>query len=340
MFDFTPVSVDQLYLFLAAFLPTFFLIAFVLRRRPPFLRFKRSHIFVVGIILELIVILLAGPVLTDLKLLLGLVIAGALIAAIGLYDEKKSLTPLAQFVWQGIIAAAVISFGWTIPYVSDPFSAGILSLTWQTIGPWVIPGSLLALLWLVFLMNAINWFDGLDGLAGGVSTVGFIILAAISLLPQTQDTQTFQLSVIGIGALGAFLIWNAPPARVYLGTSGSWFVGLYLGLVSMVGGGKIATTLLVLALPVIDFFLVVLLRLLKKQPPWQGDRQHHLYHRLRRRGFSTRSIMLLLVTATIALGVIALLLQTHQKLIALGLTAVILAAGVVSLSKIYAPSSK
>ena len=166
-------------------------------------------------------------------------------------------------------------------------------------------------------MNSINWLDGIDGLAGSVGTVAFVTLAAVSLLPSTQDSTTLSLAVIGVGSLGAFTLWNWPPARVYLGTSGSWFLGLYLGLVAIVGGGKIATALLVLAIPALDALAVFVQRLFSGRPPWQGDQQRHLHHRLRAAGLSDTAITLLAITISAVFGTAAVLLQTRHKLMVL-----------------------
>jgi len=169
----------------------------------------------------------------------------------------------------------------------------------------------------LLLINAMNWLDGVDGLASGVGVVALFTLAAVSLLPSTQDSMTLSLALVGAGATLGFLVWNWSPARVYLGTTGSWFIGLYIGMVAIVGGGKIVTTLLVLAIPVIDLGSVTVQRLLAGSAPWRGDTVRHLHHRLLAKGWSPQLISAAAMSLTAILGVIAIGWQTKYKVVAL-----------------------
>lgn len=240
--------------------------------------------------------------------------AALLTAFVGQLDEALFFSARTQFLAQIIIITALILGGWTIPYISNPLTGGILDLSLTQIGFIAIPGSLLAFIWLLFLMNSINWIDGNDGLAGSIISTTLAALVAISLLPATQDSQTFILAIIGLAASLAFTIWNFPPAKLYLGTSGSWFLALYTGLVAIQGGGKIVTSLIVLAIPVLDCLFVIAQRLRRGQPIWQGDTESHLHHRLRHRGFSPRHITLGTLAITVALAVIGVLSSTSIKI--------------------------
>ena len=166
-------------------------------------------------------------------------------------------------------------------------------------------------------MNAVNWIDGVDGLAASIVLIACLALIAISLLPATQDMETLGLSLIAAAALLAFLIWNISPAKAYLGTIGSWFIGLYIALAAIHGGGKIVTTALVLALPTLDAIFVVATRLIHKQKPWQGDTQNHLHHRLLSIGIPPSHITAAAVVVTITLAAAAVLLPTSGKIVAL-----------------------
>lgn len=255
-----------------------------------------------GPVIIIVITLASFLVLLDDELLrAGVTLAAVLTLIIGTLDERHNLSPGVQLLGQALIVSTVVLTGWTIPYITNPLGPGIIYL------PTVI-GALLAALWLIILMNTINWLDGSDGLAGSVGVVAFITLIAISLLPTTYDTQTLFLALIGLGATAAFLVWNWPPAKVYLGTTGSWWLGLYLGLVAIAGQGKIATTVLVLALPLLDAIYVIIKRLLAGQPPWRGDTASHFHHRLRARGVSPRAICLIAAAVSAILGAGALLL--------------------------------
>lgn len=284
----------------------------------------RSGLKYAGAAVALSALLGSAWAIPNLSLVAGLIIATLLILIVGRADERSPLSAPAQLFWQLVICAILILFDWTIPYVSNPFGEGVFHLggfsIFATLG------------WLLLMMNALNWLDGVDGLAASVATIGFITLAAISLLPSTQDPTTLALALIGAGSLLGFLFWNWPPASVYLGTSGSWFVGLFLGLTAMIGGGKIATTLLVLALPAIDVVLVIIQRLVHNRAPWQGDRSSHLHFRLQKAGLNDRFIVLSASVLSLLLGISAVLLPTPAKLLAILVLAGVLSGVILKLS--------
>lgn len=319
MFDLSPLQTEDLLFFGLSFLSVYFMVGFLLKRPGGFLRKVREKgsLYYAGPVLVGTVAFLAYLSLEDILLKLGLLSAVLVLLVVGAVDEKRGMRADIQFFWQLVITAVVVFGGWTISFVSHPLADSVLFLNYYQLGVFVFPGSLLAIFWLLLLMNAVNWLDGLDGLALSVGTVSLITLALLALLPSVQDDVTLLLSLVGAGGCLGLLVWNFPPARVYLGTSGSWFLGLYVGMVAILTGGKIVTTMLVLAIPLFDLFFVMILRLLDKRPPWQGDRKFHWHYRLAARGFSVRQILGLVVLASMVLGWIALALQTYQKIFAL-----------------------
>lgn len=303
------IDPQYLYILLAVFVVTYVLI--LLRKR------EEGGIPRIGVTLAVVISLATYLVLENTALALGLGVATVFIGIAGKADEVYQLSALSQFILQLGIVGVLVAAGWTIPYVSNPIAGGILDLSAYTIGAILVPGSILAFLWIVFFMNAINWIDGVDGLAGSVVLVAFAALVVVSLLPQTQDRTTLVLSLIGLGAVAAFLIWNFPPATVYLGTTGSWFLGMYIALVAMHGGGKIVTSALVLALPAIDAIFVLTKRLMAGKPPWKGDRVSHIHHRLLLAGMTPRSISLLAFGVSALLAVVGIAATTTVKIILL-----------------------
>lgn len=313
MFDLAPLQTWHLYFFLGVFLLTF--LAVGQRSRRPALG---SRVPYAGFIVLAVTTMAAFFLLEDTSLKIGLALAAVVVALVGKTDEIEPLSARAQFIWQLVIVGILVSFGWAIPFVSNPWGSGVIDLSWITLGPLVVPGSILAAGWLLFYMNAINWIDGVDGLAASILVLAHSALIAVSLLPATQDSQTLALAMVGMGALLAFLIWNFPSAQVYLGTTGSWFMGLYTALVAMHGGGKIITTVLVLALPVLDMFFVIAQRLLAGRLPWHGDTTSHLHHRLLSLGITPRHITLAAAVVTAWLVIASLVLPTSMKLIVFG----------------------
>lgn len=293
---------------------------------------KRNIIYVTGSVVITSCSISSFYILGLSALWLGVALAGLLALLSGTLDERKRLSVAAQLIAQISIAAIVVTGGWIIRYVSNPSGQGVLYLDWFTIGPWMIPGSIATLLWLVFHINAINWLDGIDGLAASVGSVALLTLAAMSLLPQTQDARTLALAIAALGTLLGFLVWNWPPAYMYLGTSGSWFLGLYIGMIAIVGGGKVVTTLLVLSLPALDAALVITQRLMAGRAPWHGDSKRHLHYRLLAAGLSPTEITILLTGISAILGMSALVLQTQQKIWMLLIVGVILGGSVAVLA--------
>lgn len=327
MLDFLLIRDWHPLFFGVSFVVVYAVIALLLQAQSTYLRAvpHRPGIYFAGGILLGVVSLLAYFLLTDEWLALGMLAASFVTLVIGIVDENTRLSPLAQLVWQVVIAVVAVSWGWEILHVSHPFAPGVINLSLAEWGPWIWPGSLLTVGWLLLLMNAFNWLDGTDGLAPGVGLMALLTLAVVSLLPSIYDERTLTLALIGAGGVLGVLVWNFPPARVYLGTTGSWFLGLYVGLVAIVGGGKVVTTLLVLALPVLDLLFVVVQRLLARRAPWQGDQVRHLHFRLQRLGWSDRVIAVAGMVVTAGLGLGAVLLQTRFKLLLLVAAAMLLA---------------
>lgn len=327
LFDTSGVTFDQFFLPLASFL---LVLGGIEVWRLPAGRqgLKQTGIIKIGPLIAIITTLLAAVTINNPALQAGLILATSIITLIGWLDEKYKLSAFQQLLWQVVIAAVAVSFGWTIPHVTNPVSGGVLLLSTASL---FSLGNLLAIIWLVFLMNALNWFDGSDGLFGSVAAAALLALAGISLLPATQDQLTFSLSLLGLGSLVAFLLWNWPPAKVYLGTTGSWFFGLFIGVVAITGGGKIATTSLVLALPLIDFFAVSFHRLLSGTLPWRADTTRHWHHRLQARGLTPAHIAGVTGGISLLCAIAAVTLQTYTKLWLLFGLAIILGLGTLGL---------
>lgn len=318
--DASLLTLDQLFLPLASFL--------LVLGGIELWRLKQTGVLKIGALLAAVTSIIAALTIENPALQAGLLLVTSIIILIGWLDEQFKLSALQQLLWQLVIATLVVSFGWTIPHVTNPLGGGVVLLSTSSL---FSLGNLLAIAWLVFLINALNWFDGSDGLFGSVAGAALLALAGISLLPATQDQLTLSLSLLGLGSIVAFLLWNWPPAKVYLGTTGSWFFGLFIGITAIIGGGKIATTSLVLALPLIDFFLVAFHRLLSRTAPWQADTERHWHHRLRNSGLTPAQIAALAGGVSVLFAIAAITLQTQAKLWLLAVIAIILSITAASL---------
>jgi UDP-GlcNAc:undecaprenyl-phosphate GlcNAc-1-phosphate transferase len=162
-------------------------------------------------------------------------------------------------------------------------------------------------LWLVAMTNLINLIDGIDGLAGGIGLMVMALLAYLGL----AGNQVYSLLAAGVaGSLVAFLRFNFPPARIYLGDGGAYFVGCLIGVLSIANAhkGTVAATLLApliaLGLPIIDTALAIVRRGLKGLPVFRADRRH-IHHRLLQSGFSRRDTVLVLYCISLVLALSA-----------------------------------
>ncbi len=251
----------------------------------------------------------------ELHRVVGLLIGSAIVFGLGVYDDIKELGPVPQFAVQLLAAGVATYCGITIEQIANPFG-GIIAFS--------LPVTLaFTLFWLLGMMNTVNWLDGLDGLAGGVAVIASVLLFAHSYRLGQYSIALLPLALAGC-ALG-FLPFNFYPAKVFMGTSGSIFLGFALGTLAIIGGAKMATALLVLGLPILDVAWQIINRLRLRRSPFLGDRGH-LHHRLLDLGLSQRRVVLLFYLLCAAFGALALILGSglQKLLVLLGMGAVAL----------------
>jgi UDP-GlcNAc:undecaprenyl-phosphate GlcNAc-1-phosphate transferase len=259
--------------------------------------------------------------LAEFSHLAGLTLGAALLIPFAALDDAKRLGPLPQLVAQFGCAAIPVAFGVRLSTIANPFGGTLHLLPWL-----IIP---VTLLWIVGMINTLNWIDTMDGLASGVSMISAFVLFVASLtLPAPQYTIAL-LPLALAGACLGFLVYNFPPARIFMGTGGSMFLGYALGVVSIIGGAKIATAALVLGVPILDTALVILQRLAGRRSPWRGGDGTHLVHRLLAAGLTVRQIALLLYALTALFGTLSLFLLKVQKFYAFA--GIVLAVGLLFL---------
>lgn len=247
--------------------------------------------------------------------LVGLLLGSLAILPLALIDDARRLGPWPQLAGQIVIATIPVLFGISMHEIATPF--GTADVPDWAAGP-------LAVFWIVAMINAINFLDTTDGLSGGVGAI-----AAFVLFLRTAWFGQASIAIIPLALAGAclgFLPRNWHPSRVIFGTSGSTFLGYVLGATTVIGGVKIGTAFLILAVPILDVAWVIYRRLAKGRSPFRGGDQEHLAHRLRLLGFSPPAITLSHYAVTAALGVAVL--ATHSALPTLG--KLYLAAGVVA----------
>lgn len=235
--------------------------------------------------------------------LLGLTCAAIPVLALGLYDDRYGASPWAKLALQTCAALTLTVFGYGVPLLTNPFGPTLVT------GLWSVP---LTVLWVIALTNAINLIDGLDGLAAGV-----VAIACGALWWTARghgDFYVMFIAALTLGACGGFLGWNRPPARIFMGDTGSQFLGLTLSALSLLENrkGTAALTLLLplvaLGVPLADSALAFMRRLVRGQHVFRGDTRH-IHHRLLEAGLSPRAALLVLWTLSAVFGAAAILME-------------------------------
>lgn len=229
--------------------------------------------------------------LDDSAPLAGIAIGGTIIVIIGVLDDLRDLTPAAKFAGQLVAGAVLIAFGVGVEFVGNPLGGGLLYL-----GIWSIP---VTLFWVLGFTNTVNFIDGLDGLAAGVCAISGATFFLFAL--QTGRTTPAVLCAIFVAVCIGFLKHNFHPAKIFMGDSGSMFLGFMLGAIAIQGVMKsiaaiaLLVPILIMGVPIFDTAFAIVRRLKNRQPITVADRGH-IHHRLMHKGFShTQTVVVIYV---------------------------------------------
>lgn len=260
-------------------------------------------------------------ILSDSRLVISpqmwIIVGGiAAIVLFGMADDYFDFSWKIQFIFQLAIITAVVILGVKITYISNPFTEGLLFFD---AGILAIIGALISIVWIMLVVNAMNWLDGSDGLSAGVTFFGGIVILLLSLKPEVNQPPVGIIAAALIGAMLGFLFFNFSPAKIIAGTAGSFFMGFVLATVAIFAGAKVATTLLVLLLPLLDFFWVIKERFRTGASIFQGGDKRHLHYKLQRIGWSEKKVALFVYGFTAMVGLVALFARGGEKIIAVAI---------------------
>lgn len=223
--------------------------------------------------------------------MLSILMGSFIVIFMGLLDDIKPLGAKIQLAAQ-LVASCIIVFygGITIDELS------ILGHTFTFLAPW---NYLITIFLMITIINTINLSDGLDGLCSGISSIYFLTIAIIAFILNQLGGLDVTLALIMLGATLGFLVYNFPPAKIYLGDTGSNFLGFMIVVIALLGFKTAAFTsliipLVILATPFIDVAFSVIRRILKKQNPFTHPDKQHLHHQLLKMKFSTRTSLLII----------------------------------------------
>ncbi|TMD71005.1 MAG: undecaprenyl/decaprenyl-phosphate alpha-N-acetylglucosaminyl 1-phosphate transferase [Chloroflexi bacterium] len=246
----------------------------------------------------------------------GVVVMSGLAMALLAIDDKRPMQPLVKLgVQLGLALVAVVVFGIEIRFFSLP--GGHLIQLGLLMAP-------VSIFWLVSMQNTVNFLDGVDGLAAGVIAIVAVILMLAA--GQLKQPDVVQLSGALAGCCAGFLIFNFHPARIFMGDSGAHFLGMALGMISILGVAKVAVAfalaapVLALALPIIDTGWAILRRRRQGTSVARPDLMH-LHHRLQAFGLDPRQTCYVFYAASALLGGLGLTLFGHGRILAVVLVA-------------------
>lgn len=260
----------------------------------------------------------------------SILLGAILIVILGVFDDKYALGAKLKLMVQLIAAAIVVFYGdLRIDRLTNPFGGSLYSY-WD-FGVFAYP---ITIIWIVAITNAVNFIDGLDGLACGVSCISSINLLVIALL--VSDAKVAIIMAALTGACLGFVPYNFNPAKIFMGDTGSTFLGFMLATISIQGLFKAYTAIsfivpfLLLGLPIFDICFAVIRRVASGHSPMEADRGH-FHHRLIDMGFSQKQSVAIAYVLTGILGLAAVLLTVSGAMKTLIMLGAILVVGAIGM---------
>jgi UDP-GlcNAc:undecaprenyl-phosphate GlcNAc-1-phosphate transferase len=230
---------------------------------------------------------------------LPVAVCNALIFSVGFVDDLRPLGAKVKLVGQIGTALILYSLGVSIDILSNPFGEGALTLGW-----WSLP---LTLIWLVSIPNIVNLIDGMDGLAGGFGLFLSLTLAFLGFYSNQPDVLVVSLAMAG--ALAGFLIFNLPPARIFLGDGGAYLIGFFIASVSLFTSNKgsiigaLLVIIIALGVPILDTLFAIIRRAIRGVSIFNADAEH-IHHRLILLGYSKGRALAAMYAVCLALSLV------------------------------------
>lgn len=218
----------------------------------------------------------------------SILIGGFIIILIGLIDDMTELKPLIKFIGQLASACVIVFYGQFL--LNDISAFGI----YLHFGVLAYP---ITIFFILGCINCINLIDGLDGLSSGISSIYFLTVGIIAVM-QGKFGLDFVLSFVMLGSTLGFLVHNFHPASIFVGDSGSMFMGFIISVIALLGFKNVTMTsliipLLLIAIPILDTLFAIVRRLLKGESPSKADK-FHIHHQLLNRNFSQTATVLII----------------------------------------------
>jgi UDP-GlcNAc:undecaprenyl-phosphate GlcNAc-1-phosphate transferase len=252
--------------------------------------------FLLTLVFRLLISKSFAEIMTEYWPVIG---AMVLVHLIGLVDDFKDLNALIKFLMHCLAALVVVTFGFRFKTIYLPVW-GVIELGWLSF--------VITPLWIVGVINAINMIDGLDGLSGGISIIAAFAFGLIFL--ETNNVFPAFLCIALVGSLVGYLFYNFPPAKIFMGDSGSTFLGFTLAIFPLLdrSGGNgfcLLNGITILLLPVFDVFAAIFRRIKQRVSPLTAD-SWHFHHKLLKMGLGNRAILAIAYTICMILAAVAI----------------------------------
>lgn len=288
-----------------------------------------------GIVIFCTIVIVSLFFLTFDKYLVAIMLGAALLTIVGVLDDIFDLHPVVRLITGFVAALIVVGSGIGIAYVSHPFLVEQVihldqpQLKFEFMGEeraiWVL-ADIFAVVFILWNMNIVNWSKGVDGQMPGFVAVALVFIGLLSekFLGDPSQFNTTVLSFIAAGAFLGFLLWNWYPQKIMPGYGAGSLAGYFLSVLAILSGAKVATTLMVLAIPTADAIFTISRRLAAGKSPLWGDRGH-LHHKLLDVfKWNKQQIALFYWASSLVLGVLSLYLNTLGKMITIIVTMAII----------------
>ncbi len=251
---------------------------------------------------------------------LGAVLAGATVLMFGGWlDDAYQLRPRYQIIFPLLASAILVGINFGPELITNPLG-GTINLThfFSVSGTILNIANLVLFAWLMGMMFTTKFLDGLDGLVSGMTVIAGLVIFFLTQQALWYQPDVSFLALLLAGASLGFLIWNWFPAKIFLGEGGSLLAGYLIGVLAVVSGSKIITTLLVMGIPALDVFRVIYARLQRGKKVFTGDSEH-LHFKLIKAGLSQRQAVSFYYAVALVFGLSTLFLSNLFKLVAFGL---------------------
>lgn len=261
------------------------------------------------------------------KYLIAIFLGAFILTIVGIIDDIFNISPYWRLLTGLLATLIVVGSGIGIAYVSNPLGPGVIHLDQPQLhfvlfgeerNIWLL-SSAFAILFIMWNMNIINWSKGVDGQLPGFVMVACLFIAVLANSFQDAPSQfnVAQLALIVSGAFAGLLYWNFYPQKIMPGYGAGSLAGYFLSVLAILSGAKVATTLMVLAIPTADGIFTIVRRILAGKSPFWGDRGH-LHHKLMDNfGWDPRRISIFYILTSFLMGFLSLFLNTTGKIISI-----------------------